>query len=97
PMTSNLRYGTKYKTASPFTFFDYSEYGGMAGAVEMCSGVSACRQKLSVTMCPSYMATREESASTRGRANVLRLAMSGRLGESGLGDDGVYQVLDLCL
>jgi FAD/FMN-containing dehydrogenase/Fe-S oxidoreductase len=97
PMTSNLRFGARYKTSNPFTFFDYSEYGGMAGAVEMCSGVGACRKKLSGTMCPSYMATREESAATRGRANVLRLAMSGRLGESGLGDDGVYKVLDLCL
>jgi Fe-S oxidoreductase len=48
-------------------------------------------------MCPSYMATREEKHSTRGRANVLRLAMSGRLGEAGLGDEGVYEVLDLCL
>jgi len=48
-------------------------------------------------MCPSYMATRDESASTRGRANVLRLAMTGRLGESGLGDEGVFKVLDLCL
>jgi len=48
-------------------------------------------------MCPSYMATRDESASTRGRANVLRLAMTGRLEEAGLGDEGVYKVLDLCL
>jgi Fe-S oxidoreductase len=48
-------------------------------------------------MCPSYMATREEAHSTRGRANTLRLAMAGRLGESGLGDDGVFEVLDLCL
>ena len=48
-------------------------------------------------MCPSYMATRDEADSTRGRANVLRLAMAGRLGEAGLGDDGVYEVLDLCL
>jgi Fe-S oxidoreductase len=63
----------------------------------MCSGVGACRKKLAGTMCPSYMATRDESASTRGRANVLRLAMTGRLGESGLGDQGVFQVLDLCL
>ena len=97
PMTQNLRYGAGYQTPNPFTFFDYSEYGGMAGAVEMCSGVGACRKKISGTMCPSYMATREESASTRGRANILRLAMTGRLGESGLGDEGVYQVLDLCL
>ncbi len=97
PITQNLRYGVKYKAANPFTFFDFSEYGGMAGAVEMCSGVGACRKKLSGTMCPSYMATREESASTRGRANALRLAMSGRLGEAGIGDEGVFEVLDLCL
>ncbi|MES1258493.1 MAG: FAD-linked oxidase C-terminal domain-containing protein, partial [Acidobacteriota bacterium] len=97
PMTSNLRYGAQYKTPNPFTWFDYSEHGGMAGAVEMCSGVGACRKKLSGTMCPSYMATREESASTRGRANVLRLAMTGKLEEAGLGDQGVYQALDLCL
>ncbi len=69
----------------------------MGGAVEMCSGLGACRKKLEGTMCPSYMATLEEAHSTRGRANVLRLAMSGRLGESGLGDEGVYRVLDLCL
>jgi FAD/FMN-containing dehydrogenase/Fe-S oxidoreductase len=97
PMTSNLRFGGGYKTANPPSWFDYSEYGGLGGAVEMCSGVGACRKKLSGTMCPSYMATREESDSTRGRANVLRLAMAGQLGESGLGDDGVRQVLDLCL
>src|ERR1035438_7306126 len=48
-------------------------------------------------MCPSYMATLFRSNTTRGRANVLRLAMTGRLGETGLGDQGVYDVLDLCL
>jgi Fe-S oxidoreductase len=79
------------------TYFDYSDYGGMGGAVDMCSGLGACRKKLDGTMCPSYMATQEEADSTRGRANVLRLAMTGRIGEAGLGDQGVYQVLDLCL
>jgi Fe-S oxidoreductase len=97
PVTSNLRLGANYKTPNPISWFDYSEYGGLGGAVEMCSGVGACRKKLAGTMCPSYMATRDESASTRGRANVLRLAMTGRLGESGLGDEGVFKVLDLCL
>ena len=97
PLTPNLRYGAGYQTPRPVTFFDYAEYGGMAGAVEMCSGLGACRKKLDGTMCPSYMATREEAHSTRGRANVLRLAMAGRLGESGLGDEGVQEVLDLCL
>jgi FAD/FMN-containing dehydrogenase/Fe-S oxidoreductase len=97
PITSNLRFGAGYKTPNPATWFDYSEYGGMGGAVEMCSGVGACRKKLAGTMCPSYMATREEAHTTRGRANVLRLAMLGRLEEAGLGDEGVYEVLDLCL
>jgi len=97
PIASHLRYGTSYRTSSPATWFDFSEYGGIAGAIEMCSGVGACRKTLSGTMCPSYMATRDESDTTRGRANVLRLAISGKLGESGLGDEGVHQVLDLCL
>ena len=97
PLTSNLRYGPRYPTAEPATFFDYSAHGGMGRAVEMCSGVGACRKTLEGTMCPSYRATLEEKHSTRGRANVLRLAMTGQLGESGLGDEGVYEVLDLCL
>ncbi|MEO5923482.1 MAG: FAD-binding and (Fe-S)-binding domain-containing protein [Bryobacteraceae bacterium] len=97
PLTSNLRFGAGYQTPNPQTFFDYSDYGGMGGAVEMCSGVGACRKKLSGTMCPSYMATRDERDSTRGRANTLRLAMTGKLGEVGLGDEGVFKVLDLCL
>jgi FAD/FMN-containing dehydrogenase/Fe-S oxidoreductase len=97
PLVSNLRYGTSYAAAAPATFFDYSEHGGMAGAVEMCSGLGACRKTLEGTMCPSYMATREEKHSTRGRANVLRLTMAGRLGEAGLGDHDVFDVLDLCL
>jgi FAD/FMN-containing dehydrogenase/Fe-S oxidoreductase len=96
-VTSNLRFGAKYSARNPKTFFDYSEYGGISGALEMCSGVGACRKKLAGTMCPSYMATREESDSTRGRANVLRLAISGKLDEAGLGDEGVFGVLDLCL
>ncbi|HEY6508003.1 MAG TPA: FAD-linked oxidase C-terminal domain-containing protein, partial [Vicinamibacterales bacterium] len=97
PITDNLRFGAGYATPRPATYFDYSDYGGMGGAVDMCSGVGACRKTLEGTMCPSYMATHEEQHSTRGRANVLRLAMSGRLGEAGLGDDGVYETLDLCL
>jgi FAD/FMN-containing dehydrogenase/Fe-S oxidoreductase len=97
PLTSNLRYGTSYRTPDPPTYFDYSEYGGFGRAVEMCSGVGACRKKLEGTMCPSYMATRDERDVTRGRANTLRLAMTGRLAEAGLGDEGVLETLDLCL
>jgi FAD/FMN-containing dehydrogenase/Fe-S oxidoreductase len=97
PLTSNLRYGAGYVARNPPTHFDYAEYGGLAGAVDMCSGLGVCRKTASGTMCPSYMATQEEKHSTRGRANVLRLAMAGRLGEAGLGDEGVYGTLDLCL
>ncbi len=94
PLTANLRYGAGYRTPDPETFFDYTAHGGLGRAVEMCSGVGACRKTLTGTMCPSYMATRDEAHTTRGRANALRLAMAGHLD----GDDrGVYDVLDLCL
>jgi Fe-S oxidoreductase len=97
PLTSNLRYGVAYVTPDPPTHFDFSEHDGMGRAVEMCSGLGVCRKTLDGTMCPSYMATREEKHSTRGRANTLRLAMAGRLGEAALGDQDVFDVLDLCL
>ena len=97
PLTSNLRYGAGYETRDPVTFFDYAEHGGLARSVEMCSGLGACRKTLEGTMCPSYVATREEKHSTRGRANTLRLAMAGRLGDAGLSDHDVHDVLDLCL
>jgi FAD/FMN-containing dehydrogenase/Fe-S oxidoreductase len=97
PLTANLRFGAGYRTPAPSAYFDYSEYGGWGGAVEMCSGVGACRKTLEGTMCPSFMATREEKHTTRGRANVLRLAMAGRLGQSGLAAPEVKEVLDLCL
>jgi len=97
PLTSNLRFRTGTSSAAPLTWFDYSEYGGMGGAVEMCSGVGACRKKLSGTMCPSYMVTKEEIHSTRGRANALRLAINGQLEDAQLKDEQVYEALDLCL
>ena len=103
PLTANLRYGADYRTPEPAAAFDHGEHGGLGRAVEMCSGVGACRKTLSGTMCPSYMATRDEAHSTRGRANTLRLAMNGGLGngggprDTGLGDREVYDVLDLCL
>jgi FAD/FMN-containing dehydrogenase/Fe-S oxidoreductase len=97
PLAANLRFGPVYRTPDPVTWFDYGTHGGFGRAVEMCSGVGACRKTLDGTMCPSYRATREEAHSTRGRANALRQAMTGQLGEAGLGDDRVYEALDLCL
>jgi len=96
PMDANLRYGTTYQVADRPAYFHFHDEGGFAAAVETCNGVGACR-KTGGTMCPSYMATRDEEHSTRGRANALRLAMTGQLGPQGLGDEGVYGVLDLCL
>jgi len=97
PLTDNLRYGADYETPNPPTRFEYGEYGGLGRAVEMCSGIGACRKTLDGTMCPSYMVTRDEAHSTRGRANALRYAMNGQLDEAGLGDQGVFNTLDLCL
>lgn len=97
PITANLRYGPAYRAAQPATFFDYAPHAGLPAAVEMCSGLGVCRKTLDGTMCPSFMATRDETHSTRGRANVLRLAMAGQIGDADLSDHAVRAVLDLCL
>ena len=70
---------------------------GFARAVEMCSGVGACRKTDGGTMCPSYMVTRDEEHTTRGRANALRLVMSGALPADGLANETLHEALDLCL
>jgi FAD/FMN-containing dehydrogenase/Fe-S oxidoreductase len=93
----NLRYGVSYKTWEPKTLLDFSEQGGFAAAVEMCNGVGACRKKLEGTMCPSYMVTRDEEHSTRGRANALRAVLSGRMAPTEFTGRRLYEVMDLCL
>ncbi|MFQ5593056.1 MAG: FAD-binding and (Fe-S)-binding domain-containing protein [Anaerolineae bacterium] len=97
PMTNNLRLGPKYHTPPIQTHFRYPREGDFARAVEMCSGVGACRKEEVGTMCPSYMATRDEEHSTRGRANALRAALSGVLPHDELTGDRMAGVLDLCL
>ncbi len=96
-MDENLRYGTTYNTPCEPTEFHYREDGGFAAAVEMCTGVGACRQNLDGTMCPSYRATLDEEHSARGRANALRLAMTGQLGPGGMTGRRIFEVMDLCL
>jgi FAD/FMN-containing dehydrogenase/Fe-S oxidoreductase len=95
-ITENLRTDKNHQGIPLNTVFDFSADGGFLGAVEMCSGVGACRKTTTGTMCPSYMATRDEDHSTRGRANILREAMTGKL-PGGLTSKEVYNVLDLCL
>ncbi len=93
----NLRFGADYSTAEINTVFDWSADHGWAGAIEMCNGAGVCRKIDTGTMCPSYMATREEKDSTRGRANALRNALAGRIPEAELWSEDMYEVLDLCL
>ena len=71
--------------------------GGFRLTVEQCNGIGACRKTGSGTMCPSYMATRDEEHTTRGRANALRMAMSGQLGQDDLASARIQDVLSLCL
>lgn len=97
PMTENLRFGPKYNTISIDTYYDFSAQDGFNRAIEMCNGVGACRKTLTGTMCPSYIATREEEHSTRGRANALRSVISGALPHTEFTSDRLYDVLDLCL
>ncbi|MCE9682144.1 FAD-binding and (Fe-S)-binding domain-containing protein [Halomonas alkalisoli] len=70
---------------------------GLAMAVEMCNNNGHCRKFDAGTMCPSYRITRDEKHLTRGRANTLRLVLSGQLGEEGLAGDDVKEALDLCV
>ncbi|MCI0455929.1 MAG: FAD-binding protein, partial [Gemmataceae bacterium] len=97
PLASSLRYGPGYVTPEVETTFDFSADGGVVRSAELCAGVGECRKKREGTMCPSYQATRDEEHSTRGRANALRLALTGQLGLNGLTDPLLFEVLDLCL
>jgi FAD/FMN-containing dehydrogenase/Fe-S oxidoreductase len=83
------------ETTAPGTGGDLT--GGFAKAVEMCNNNGHCRKFDAGTMCPSYRVTRDEMHLTRGRANTLRMALSGKLGEDALTGDAVKEALDLCV
>jgi len=93
---TNFRYGSDYRHVPVATKLDWSEWGDFASAVEMCNNNGACRKAHGGAMCPSYRATNDEHDVTRGRANALRLALSGQLPD-GLTSREVYDVLDLCV
>lgn len=97
PMTENLRIGPTYRTSSIQTGFSFAREGGLGAAIEQCNGQGACRKVGAGAMCPSFMATRDEEHSTRGRANALRSAISGALPADSLTGRRLYDVLDLCL
>lgn len=101
----NLRYGTEYHGRERPTFLNFDREERLSGApgqgllaaAEMCNGSAVCRKTLTGTMCPSYMVTRDEEHSTRGRANALRLALSGQMPEGALTSRRMFEVFDLCL
>jgi FAD/FMN-containing dehydrogenase/Fe-S oxidoreductase len=96
-----FRYPPDYRVPELKTLLDWSSYpgggGGFQGAVEMCNNNGACRKLEGGVMCPSYRATRDEKDVTRGRANTLRLAISGQLGPGALASDEMLDTLKLCV
>src|SRR5215208_6375326 len=93
-----MRFTEGYKvTQPPRTALDWSEWGGFGGAVEMCNNNGTCRKLAGGTMCPSYRATLDEQHLTRGRANSLRLAISGQLGPDAFTSHEMKETLDLCV
>lgn len=99
PMDTSLRYKSGQYTPMPKTYFDFSEQNGIVRAAEMCNGSGDCRktEKSGGTMCPSYMATRDEKHTTRARANILRETLTNSTKENKFDDEGLLDVLDLCL
>jgi Fe-S oxidoreductase len=96
-----FRYPPDYRVGELKTVLDWSAYpgagDGFQGAVEMCNNNGACRKLEGGVMCPSYRATRDEKDVTRGRANALRLAISGQLGPDALSSDAMMETLKLCV
>lgn len=98
---SLFRFRPDYRVGELKTKLDWSAWpgagGGFQGAVEMCNNNGACRKLEGGVMCPSYRATRNEKDVTRGRANTLRLAISGQLGPDALSSDEMMETLKLCV
>ena len=98
---SLFRFKPDYRVAEFETGLDWSAYpgagGGFQGAVEMCNNNGECRKLAGGAMCPSYRVTRNERDVTRGRANTLRLAISGQLGGEALTSDEMLETMKLCV
>jgi FAD/FMN-containing dehydrogenase/Fe-S oxidoreductase len=99
PMDTSLRYEENQNTKQFDTIFDFSRDGGILRAAEKCNGSGDCR-KLPLsggTMCPSYMATRNEKDTTRARANILRDFLTNSKEENSFNHQEIYDVMELCL
>ncbi|MGB9965592.1 FAD-binding and (Fe-S)-binding domain-containing protein [Halobacterium hubeiense] len=100
-MTENLRFDPEYDFDAGFdSNLNWDNENGLQGMVELCHGCGGCRTQQDTTggvMCPTYRAADEEITSTRGRANMLRQAMSGDLPDDPTGKEFADEVLDLCV
>jgi len=94
---SLFRFTPGYRQLPIDTALDWSEWGGFPAAAEMCNNNGACRARDAGAMCPSFRATGEEQHLTRGRANTLRLALSGQLGPEALVSDDMHETMALCI
>src|SRR5262249_12351207 len=94
---SLFRFKPGYRTEEIASALDWSDWGGFAGAVEMCNNNGACRKSDPGVMCPSFRATADEQHLTRGRANTLRLAISGQLGPDALTSEAMRETMALCV
>ncbi len=92
-----FRYTPDYSSAPNEPALDWSEWHGMLGAVEMCNNNGACLRVTPGVMCPSFRATQNEQHVTRGRANVLRLALTNQLGPDAIVSDEMRDAMDLCV
>jgi Fe-S oxidoreductase len=92
-----FRYKPGYAPLPLETQLDWSAWGGFSGAIEMCNNNGTCRKANPGVMCPSYRATKDEQHVTRGRANSLRLAITGQLGPDAFTSDDMYATMDLCV
>jgi Fe-S oxidoreductase len=98
PVDENLRWGTHYHPWEPETHFSFqNDRGSFAYAANRCVGTGKCRKHGAGTMCPSYMVTREEKHSTRGRSRLLFEMLEGNPLTDGWRDEAVKDALDLCL
>jgi FAD/FMN-containing dehydrogenase/Fe-S oxidoreductase len=94
---SLFRFKPDYRQLPLDSVLDWSEWGGFASAAEMCNNNGACRKSDPGVMCPSYRATGDEQHLTRGRANTLRLAVSGQLGPEALVSEEMRETMALCV
>tara|TARA_R110000824_G_scaffold52692_3_gene146052 strand:- start:38596 stop:41481 length:2886 start_codon:yes stop_codon:yes gene_type:complete len=92
-----MRFAPGYAPLKIASTLDWSDWGGLDRATEMCNNNGACRKANVGTMCPSYRVTKEEQHLTRGRANTLRLAITGQLGADAYTSEAMYQTMELCV